>query len=149
MEKYVTSLELSMRLDKLIKNKKDTMFYWVNWIREHEGAQEFTYLKSEYRIVDRHTVELYETERGICGSIICERGLHVYKAYLTDELLERLPDSLESNDGEEYYLKISKFGEDFTVVYSLFYDTLKSCMAKSLPEALGLMLEYLLVNNLI
>lgn len=123
MEKYVTSLELSKRLKEL-GVKQESKFYWCHNADYPNDNEEWLL----YSVDDWN------------GTI---KGLgfkETYSAYLTDELAEMLPVNFMINKMFDYYITAG-VGLD-----SVGYIDEKS---KSLPEALGLMLEYLKVNNLI
>jgi len=122
MENLVTSLDISKRLDALIKDKKETQFYW-HW--NDEGL-----------VIDH------------CWVLVLGRiDNKDIPAYLTDELAEMLPKEVWG-----FPLTI-RFDDDIsTVFYSddrgAFLDKV-FVKDKSLPEALGLMVEYLVINHFI
>lgn len=127
----VTSLELSKRLDKLLKEKGievETLFCWCSNV-----GKDFMLIardkKSTYPNLFNHTIP----------------------AFLSGELGELLPSWLIAK-GEVCYLEILKLEEGgWEVSYSppaeRCYGGLET--AKTEAEARGLMYEYLLKNNLI
>jgi hypothetical protein len=134
MEKYVTSLELSMKLDKLIKDKKGTMFYWCEELIDSEIDNE----AGHYITYDWMPIIQYNPIKNQRLRIVC-------RAYLTDELAEMLP-----NQSRELTIKLWKMEDVYWISYSKYDEDIHLIGGeKSLPEAIGLMLEYLLVNNLI
>lgn len=136
-QQLVTSLELSKRLDKLLKEKGvkvESLFSWVVG-------------KSKPPFLDDTTtasviIEIDDDEREVRPKL--------YSAFLSGELGELLPDNL-GRPGTGLIVK--KFSTHWTIRYfveplNLEYDNIVM-QAETEAEARGLMLEYILKNDLL
>jgi hypothetical protein len=131
MANHTTSLEISKRLKELGVPQKSE-FWWA--LCADENSTEFN--NGEFRII-------WVGGKWNKNSIV-ER----YSAFLATELLEMLPDRLDKN-GMTFYIQITKQNNNqFVVVYcnSIYGKFLDGeCQWETnLPNALALMLEYLI-----
>jgi hypothetical protein len=136
MEKHVTSLEVSKRL-KALGVKQESEFYWVESQINHKW------------VIERKEMVRLEIF-----------GDSATSAFLASELGEMLPATI----GNKTWLSWVKSRNSFEDCYRISYDkwehdkgaglmlikhVVDITMEKSMPDAFGLMLEYLIQNKLI
>lgn len=120
MEKHVTNLEISKKLKELgVKQKSG--FWWSEWTKKHGDVYTLLYGGGGTREEFSHRTE------------------KVYSAFLASELGELLPDNLS----------VKRNAKDFYTCRLSFIDESHDEFGKTMPDAMGKMLIYLLENNLL
>ena len=130
MTSHITSKELSERLKKLGVAQKSE-FYWAEYMRWKSKGKQMVRAKNVW-LLDRW------------GSVNGQgnpTGKEVFSAFLASELGEMLPRYCE--------VTFRQRAEDRVKLNWNCDGEFNETEASTLPEALGLMLEYLLINKLI
>lgn len=149
LQEQVVSLELAKKLKEL-GVKQESLFYWINRQREHEGLGEWYYTECEYKLVDIEYIRRYLREEYIASDMIeKQKGTRIYSAFTVAELWNILPHCIR----QDYYLEFVKKQPYNLVTYRKYqsnYIIGDIQGPKDNPaEALGRMLIYLIENNLI
>ena len=122
LAKQVTSLEISKKISELWFSK-DSLHWWS----KQEG------------LLSKH-------EFTICRSDLYSES---YRAYSVSELMEYLPDHIETEPDYTTYFVLEKYPEEYMIQYTRSDIPEIEITDKSLVDCLWKTLIYLLSNNLI